>query len=338
MTREFWKSAGMHLLESGPEGWLTVTPDFIRAYLMRPEIHPIEDSCAQEVALHDRLMESPAAVVDDKEIGAIADADAAENYRMFLAFRARLLESRTIEGTYLGLVRRPDRRVPSVFVDQLVHIIARNILKDVGDPLRLRAAELLFREQTVSTDGGRILLADDEIVDLQKHALQETGLGQLLAETGTPQRTVTLDVLGEDNAEIYWSRSDRFDTVIDLRFGQPAIDALARVIEAWLEHLMRVEVRVEPRQRIEDTDWRWHIGLDQQSNTILNALYRDEPPPPGAMEQLVALFRMRILDDRLVIDRVKGRPIYLGLAMSDDNKLRMKPHNLLVNLPLAAQS
>ncbi len=32
---------------------------------------------------------------------------------------------------------------------------------------------------------------------------------------------------------------------------------------------------------------------------------------------------------------VAGRPVYLGLAMTTDNVLRMKPQNLLVNLPLA---
>ncbi len=32
---------------------------------------------------------------------------------------------------------------------------------------------------------------------------------------------------------------------------------------------------------------------------------------------------------------VTGRPVYLGLAMTTDSVLRMKPQNLLVNLPLA---
>jgi hypothetical protein len=32
---------------------------------------------------------------------------------------------------------------------------------------------------------------------------------------------------------------------------------------------------------------------------------------------------------------IAGRPIYLGMAMTTDNVLRLKPQNLLVNLPLA---
>jgi len=32
---------------------------------------------------------------------------------------------------------------------------------------------------------------------------------------------------------------------------------------------------------------------------------------------------------------VAGRPVYLGLAMNADGVLRLKPQNLLLNLPLA---
>ncbi|MGE3427139.1 MAG: DUF6352 family protein [Hyphomicrobiaceae bacterium] len=328
----------MHLLAADDSGWLRVTPDFIRAYLTRPEIHPVEESCAAEVALHEALLDSPAMPVSETQLAEIEDVDAADNYRMLLAFRDQLLAAGTIEGAYLKLVRQPAGRMPPMFLDQLVHLILRNILEDVQDPMRLKAAELFFREQKVSTDDGRLLLADEEIVDMHAQGLGNTGLGQLLAETGTPPKQVTLDVLTDDNAAIYWERSDRFDTVVDFRFEQPALDAFARVIEAWIGHMLRVEVRVEPRAKLDDEDWRWHIGLDQQSNLILNALYEGKPAPAGAMERIIALFRMRILDDRLVIDRVKGRPIYLALAMTDDNRCRMKPQNLLANLPLAAGS
>jgi hypothetical protein len=32
---------------------------------------------------------------------------------------------------------------------------------------------------------------------------------------------------------------------------------------------------------------------------------------------------------------LRGRPVYLGFAMTPNRRLRMKPQNLLVNLPLA---
>jgi hypothetical protein len=108
------------------------------------------------------------------------------------------------------------------------------------------------------------------------------------------------------------------------------------VIESWLGHLLKIEVQVEPRPNIEDPDWRWHIGLDRESTRLLNALYEGKTLSLDEAMRIVGLFRMRIRDDRLVIDSVKGRPIYLGLAMDAAKRVKMKPQNLLMNLPFAA--
>ena len=35
---------------------------------------------------------------------------------------------------------------------------------------------------------------------------------------------------------------------------------------------------------------------------------------------------------------IAGKPVYLGLAMDERQKLRLKPQNLLMNLPLARPS
>ena len=337
-SRDFWKSAGLHLLERGPEGWLQVTPSFLRAYYTRPEMHPIEDSCAAEVRLHEELMADPLCAVEPTRLAALADPEAADNYRVVLAYRDLLMRAGTIEGAYLRLMRQASIPIPPVFVDQMVHLILRNILADCSDPMRLRAAELFFREQNASTDDNRLMLADEEIVEMHARAGTETGLGQLLAETGTPMKSVALDVLGDDNKDIYWARSDRFDTVIDFRFGQPAPDAFARVIESWLRHLLKIDTQIEPRPSIEDADWRWHIGLDREATCILNALYEGKTPALQDMTSIVGLFRMRIRDERMVLEKVKGKPIYLGLAMDAGKRVKMKPQNLLTNLPLIATS
>ncbi len=73
---------------------------------------------------------------------------------------------------------------------------------------------------------------------------------------------------------------------------------------------------MEPRPKLDDADWRWHIGLDADATRVLNALYDGKTVGLEEMAQIVALFRMRIPDERLVIDRVRGKPIYLGLGMS----------------------
>lgn len=331
----FWKSAGLHLLERNASGWLTVTPQFILAYLTRPEVHPIDESCAREIALHEELLDNPFLSVPDERLALLADPDAADNYRVVLAFRDLLVRAGSVEGAYLELIRSDNMQTPPVFIDQLVHVIARNMLEGASDPFRVRAAEILFRTQTVSLDEGRLMLADEEIVSMHAQT-GETGLAQLLAETGTPMREVTLDVLDRDNCDQYWGRSDRFDMVVDFRFEQPALDAFARVIETWIKHLTGVRTRIEPRPRIDDTDWRWHIGMDATSTALLNTLYDGGVLSEEQAAQIVALFRMMILDSDSVVDHVKGRPIYLGLAMGEDRVVRMKPQNLIANLPLAS--
>lgn len=335
---DFWKSAGMHLVKVGENGWLTVTPDFMRAYYTRPEVHPIDTSCAEETKLFEDLMADPFLEVREDRLKRIADEDAAYNYKVVLDFRAQLADAETIEGAYLNMMRSQKLNTPPVFIDQMVHLITRNILKDCDDPVRLRAGEIFFREQSVSTDDGRVMLADEETVSMHASTGGLGSLGQLLVDSDTPVRRVELDVLDEDNKDIYWARSDRFDTVIDFRFTQPALDAYARVLEAWIAHFLDLTVRVEPRQSVKDEHWCWHIGLDRESTRILNTLYEGGELNEGDGELLIALFRMWVEEENAVIDAVRDKPIYLGLAMTPEKIVRMKPQNLLLNMPLPREA
>jgi hypothetical protein len=81
---------------AGPFDWifpgrLTLTDDFLRATLLRPELAPIPESCAAELALHEKLIATPRATVAPAEVTPIADDDARANYDVWLRFRARLL-------------------------------------------------------------------------------------------------------------------------------------------------------------------------------------------------------------------------------------------------------
>ena len=331
---QFWKSAGYHLVRPDSAGWLTVTPDYLRAYLTRPEIHPVEESGANEIALFEVLMADPFLAVADETVDAIEDEDARDNYRILLRFRDHLAKAGTLEGAYLAIVSSGRVDVPPVFLDQMVHVILRHILRDCRDPIRLRAAELFFREQDVSTTDGRIMLADEEIVDMYARTGGMGGLGQLLVEAATPMREVSLDVIDEDTKQSYWDRSDRFDMVVDFRFTEPGLDAFARVLESWILHFLGIATRIQPMQSIKDERWRWHIGLDAEANGLLNALYEGQEVSLDDLARIVALFRLEFRDDTAVSREMRGRPVYLGLAMDGAGKLRMKPQNVLLNLPL----
>lgn len=336
--RDFWKSAGMHLLERNAEGWLAITPQFMCAYYTRPEVHPIETSCAAEIRLHESLLADPLRPVGNDEIAALADEEAAANYRLLFAYRDLLVNAGTIEGAYLRLMRETNHIIPPVFIDQMVHVILRNILDACDDPMSLRAAEVFFREQRASGNNGLLLLADDEIVEMRAHAGGGVGLVQLLAQAGATPKSGEIDVLGENNKASYWSRSDRFDMALDFRFDRPAARAFAGVIERWLSHFLQLDTRIEPCQQIEDPDWRWHIGLDRESTRMLNALYQGETVMDEDLARIVGLFNLRVGNDHFLLDRVKDRPIYLGLAMDADKHVKMKPQNLLTNMPLIAST
>lgn len=333
---DFWNSSGFFMLERNGDGLLVASDDFLRAYLNRPEIRPIAESCADEIFLHERLIENPRMEVVETDILAMADPDTRDNYQIVLRFRDLLLAEETLEASYLALMRRGVLDVPPIFVDQLVHAILRNALEGIEDPLQARAAELLFRTQKATVQDGAVMLADEEIVEQFAQAGGMTPIAQLMA--GTVMDTVNMDVLDRDNARIYWARSDQFDTVLDFTFTRPGLDAFCRVLESWVAHFLDVEVNVQPVQSIRDEKWVWHTGLDTESTTILNELYEARNVDEDRMARLLSLFRLEFKDPAVMLGRVAGRPVYMGLAMNADRVVRMKPQNLLLNLPLAVPS
>jgi hypothetical protein len=332
---EFWRSSGYRLVEIDAAGGLRPTDDLLRAFVLRPELVPVEESCAAELALHEALLADPRLPVAEARLATLADPDAQANYRVLLAFRDRLLAAPSLQAAYVDLVRQGTAGIPPLFVDQLVHLILRHLLRDCDEPLRLRAAELLFREQKVTIQDGRVMVADEESVELQAADGGFGSLAGLLAPGEAAPRSVDLDVLDEANAALYWQRSDRFDTVLDLSFAQPGLDALCRVLEAWVGHFTGAEVSIQPVQQVSDERWVWHIGLDREASALLDDLYQGLSVDDARRAQLLALFRLEFRAPDDMLPRVRGRPVYLGLAMTAAGRLKLKPQNLLANLPLA---
>lgn len=332
---DFWTNSGWHRLTRTASGRHRVTDAFLAAWLARPELVPPEEAGPGERALHAALLRAPRRPITPVALLAVEDPDARDNWALFAAFRDHLLAHASLEEAYLALFRAERVPFPALFVDQLAHALLRGILEPGRDPFRARAAECLFRSQKVALREGAVLLADEETVELRARTGGLGRLGGLLVEAGAPLASVELEVLGEANAGSYWARSDRFDTVLDLGFGRPGLDGLARVLEAWIAHLLGVAVRIEPVQRIRDERWSWHVGLDVEASAILNALWAGEEVGEDRLARLLALFRLEFRDPAVVRAPLRGRPVYLGLAMDRAGRVRLKPQNLLVNLPLA---
>jgi len=333
---DFWPSCGYRFLVPGSDGKLTLTDDFLRSQLLRPELAPLPESDAAELALHESLLAHPRRVVTSGEVAALGDPDARDNYTVWLRFRARLLAAPSIEAAYVALFHGEGVDVPPLLVHQLTQILVRHVLGADAAALEARAGEMLFRAQKVTVlEDGAVMAADDVTVELFASGDAFGSLGELLARNRTPSRTVDLDVLDADNEDTYWARSERHDFAVSLNRGQPALAALCRVLERWIAHFTAVAVRIEPLRAIDDPRWSWHVGLDAEASGLLNDLYNGVAVDEARLARLLCLFRLEFAQPADARPTLAGKPVYLGMAMDETSRLRLKPQNLLLNLPLA---
>jgi hypothetical protein len=333
--RDFWLNSGFHLLDKDESGRLIVTDDFLRAYLCRPEIRPLEDSSRAEFEFHAALMDEPRMVVSAAHVDAIEDEDVRDNYRVLFEFRTRLLDADSLESCYTKIFSSGNVNVPPLLIDQMVHIILRNILDGCHEPLRLRAAELFFRKQRASIQDGAVMLADFDVIEAHASGTSFGSIGRLIAEAQTPLKNVSLDVLERENSGLYWERDQRHDFVIRINHGAPAAQCLCDVIEQWILHFCNVKVKVRTISAIEESRWAWHIGLDSAATALLNDLWQGTKVESARLERLLCLYRMEFTDASDMRSDIAGRPVYLALCMDPDGGVRVKPQNLLMNLPIA---
>ena len=105
------RSCGYRLLTVGGDGRLTLTDDFLRSYLLRPELAPVSrvvrrpsSRCTMRCSRH------PRRAVTDGELAAIADDGRARELRHLAALpRAAARRARRSRRAYVGAVPRRRR-------------------------------------------------------------------------------------------------------------------------------------------------------------------------------------------------------------------------------------
>ena len=326
---DFWISSGHHLLDRDENGGLHVTDEFLKLYLARPELLPPPEACAVERTLHASLMADPRRPIAPSDIKAIADADARENWQLLIDFRDHLLRHKTLEAAFNAFVRKGMSDVPPLFINQLLHVILRNALNGVEDTRVLRAAELFFRTQRVTLHDGSLIVADEETIG----GLNTTPVTPLVSMLGIPAEA-NIDIINAENAGSYWQRSDQFDMALDLTAGREGLEALARAMQRWIAHVIGVDVAIEPLKELKDVNLAWYVGLDADGTKIGDMLWRGQDIDEATMSRVIGLFRLNFRDPELMLEKVKGEPVYLILAMTSDKTIRMKPQNLLAGLPV----
>ena len=327
--KDFWISSGHHLLDRGSDGGLHITDEFLKLYLARPELIPPAEACAIERALHAALLADPRMRVSVSDIDAITDADARENWKLMIAFRDRLLRHKTLEAAFKELVQCGFGNVPPLFINQLVHVILRNALDGTEDAWVLRAAELFFRTQRVTLHDGSLIAADEETIG----GVNTAPVTPLVSMLGIPTES-EIDVINKENADSYWDRSDQFDMALDLTAGRGGLDALAQAMQGWIAHLLGINVSIEALNELRDVNLTWYVGLDGDATRIGDMLWHGGEIDDAAIARVVGLFRLTFADPSLMIEKVRGDPVYLILAMTGDKTIRMKPQNLLTGLPV----
>ncbi|MDN3566115.1 DUF6352 family protein [Paeniroseomonas aquatica] len=330
---DFWLSSGHHLCDRDEAGRLVPTPDLWRAFLARPELVPPEEACDAELALHTGLLAAPLRAVPAVEVAALADADARENWAVFLGFRDRVQAEPTLEAAWLALFRGSVAGIPPLFLQMLTHLVARAALEGVGDPFILRAAEAFFRTQRAAIHPGALLLADEEFLDAKAGDGDLGAIGRLLTEAGAPPREVELEVLSEANAAEYPARSDAHDLALDIAEGRPGQHGMARALEAFIGHVLGEAVAIRPVPVIDDRNWSWHVGLDAEATAIANDLWKGAKVKQARLARILWLGVLEFAESSRVLPRAVGKPVYLALAMDAAQRVRLKPQNL-VGLPL----
>ena len=326
--KDFWLSCGHHLLDRDAGGGLVVTDDFLKVYIARPELTPPPEACVAERTLHAALLADPRRAVAADEIGAIADADARENWQVLIAFRDRLVRHKTLEAAYLDIVRT-GAKVPHIFLNQLAHLILRNALNGCDDPFVLRAAELFFRTQRMTLHEGSLIAADEETIA----GTSGTPVSPLVSMLGLPKEA-DIDIMSDDNAEHYFEHSDLFHVALDLTAGRRGLAALAEAMRRWIAHVLNIEVAIEPLTELRDARFTWYVGLDTEGSKIGDRLWNGDELDAASAARVIGLFRLTFRDPDVALEKVKGDAVYLILAMTPEKLLRFKPQNLVTGLPV----
>ncbi len=227
--------------------------------------------------------------------------------------------------------------------------------------ITVRAAELLFRAQRVAVSDGRIVAGDQEALDNAQATGGVGDLGRLLLQNKVQLSEAQMQVVSSQQQDKFWTSAAKASYhhqwlldmthettnavgqgqhtfTIQLARTDSGLTALARVLSLWIAHFHGTQVRIQPLSKVEDAAWRWHIGLDVEASSLLNDLYNQQPIDDTRMRRLISLFRLEFVNPAEMRADMQGKPVYLGLAMTAQGLLRVKPQNLLLNLPVAVAS
>jgi hypothetical protein len=120
----------------------------------------------------------------------------------------------------------------------------------------------------------------------------------------------------------------------DMTAGGRGSLALGEVIARWLAHLLAIDVVVEPLAELRNAPLSWYVGLDAEATRIGDAIWNGGDLDDTMRARLIGLYRLRFRNPADMMEKIRGEPVYLLMAMTADEVLRLKPQNLVSGLPI----
>src|SRR6185503_2627653 len=172
-----------------------------------------------------------------------------------------------------------------------------------------------------------LIAADEETIS----GTSNTPASPLVSMLGIPPEA-EIDIMSDENARHYFEHSDLFHVALDMTAGRRGIVALAEAMRRWIAHVLNVEVVIEPLTELREAKFTWYVGLDSDGSRIGDRLWNGEELDEATAARVVGLFNLTFRDPNVAMEKVRGDPIYLILAMTPEKLLRFKPQNLVTGL------
>ena len=107
------------------------------------------------------------------------------------------------------------------------------------------------------------------------------------------------------------------------------------MLELWVAHFFSTPVLIKPVRSIDNSRLKWYCGLDRDATAMLNDLYNGVELEYDRSRRILALMELTFSERARVPNQFWGMPVYLALTMNENDEVRLKPQNLLNNLPMA---
>jgi hypothetical protein len=354
VTFDFWPDCGHHLLQADERGWLLPT----RRLPGRLDGTARTGPGARILPRRSRPARSPAARPHAPgartQLAALLDADARENYTHFISAARRAAAGRHAAG--LAAAALAPGPHPGAAAVHRPHRAGRGArLLDGENAFEARAGEMLFRRSASARTKADLLAGDQETLDLQRETLGFGDLGRLLAQAALPVRAQQMQVLQPTRQQPTGPKPRRPGGrhVFLLDLTHEVKQELGHGLSFQLTHALGPEGAGQRAgalgSALAGRGGAHHAAAEDRRRAMALAPgpgRRGQPaarrpvPGPGRRARpaarLLSLFRLDFDDAREMRPDVAGKPVYLGLMATTEQVLRIKPQNLLLNLPLAA--